>query len=117
MFKRNAMVKKTSEVTARNVTTTSSEASHIAGNTQIIFTMKSFLSLMGTMIGLFFGFYLLVVTPRIDKAEKHYEEMHKEQKELNQVFTKEINDIKLEIRGSSQVVSNQPQQTAPITKN
>lgn len=95
------MVKKTGEVVARNITTTSNEATHIAGNTQILFTVKSFFALVGTLLGLFFAFYLLVVTPRIDRTEKHYDEMYKEQKVLNEKFTKEIGDIKLNMKGMS----------------
>jgi len=93
------MVKKSSEVTARNVTATSSEATHIAGNTQILFTLKSFFALIGSMLALFFTFYMLVVTPRIDKTEKHYDDMYKEQKTLNESFTKEITEIKFNMKG------------------
>jgi len=73
----------------------------IDGNTHVIFTMKNFFALISTMLGLFFGFYLLVVQPRIEKTEEHYDLMYNEQKELNKVFTKEITDIKLKINLSS----------------
>lgn len=92
------MQKKSSPVVARNVTVTSKEASHIAGNTQIIFTIKSFFGLISTILGLFFSFYLLVVVPRIDKMEENYEKMYIEQKTLNENFIKEITDIKLELK-------------------
>jgi len=89
------MIKKTTPPKARNIT-----ASHIAGNTQIIFTIKSFFALIGSMLALFFAFYLLVVAPRIDKAEKHDDDMYKEQKTLNETFTKEITDIKLNMKAT-----------------
>jgi uncharacterized membrane protein YgaE (UPF0421/DUF939 family) len=90
------MVKATSTVTARNVTATS-----IGGNTQIIFTIKSFFALIGSMIGIFFGFYMLVIMPRMENMEKNYEKMYQEQKELNKTFTKEITELKINI-GSSE---------------
>ena len=82
------MTRKSSPVTARNVTVTSSEASHIAGNTQILFTMKSFSALIGSILGLFFGFYMLVVNPKLNDIQDKYD-----------TLTKEMNEIKLEIKG------------------
>jgi hypothetical protein len=73
----------------------------IDGNTHVIFTMKNFFALISTMLGLFFGFYLLVVQPRIERTETHYDMMYNEQKELNKVYTKEITDIKLRINMTS----------------
>jgi hypothetical protein len=92
------MAKKETQLRAKNVTTTSVENMHIDGDTHIIFTVKSFFTLIGTLLGLFFAFYLLVVTPRINKTEENYLEMYNEQKVLNQTFTKEITDIKLEMK-------------------
>jgi hypothetical protein len=79
----------------------------IDGNTHVIFTMKNFFALISTMLGLFFGFYLLVVQPRIEKTEEHYDLMYNEQKELNKIYTKEITDIKLKINlGSENLLLN-----------
>jgi len=88
------MNKKATQPKAKNITTTSIESPHIDADTQIIFTVKSFFTLIGTMLGLFFAFYLLVVAPRIDDSEKNYIEMYKEQKVFNQAIVKEIADIK-----------------------
>jgi len=79
----------------------------IDGNTHVIFTMKNFFALISTMLGLFLGFYLLVVQPRIEKTEEHYDLMYNEQKELNKIYTKEITDIKLKINlGSENLLLN-----------
>ena len=58
----------------------------IRANTQIVFTVGKFLTLIGTLLGLFFGFYMLVVVPRVDKMEKHYETIFTDQKAQNRVF-------------------------------
>jgi len=95
------MVKKETKLRAKNITTTSIESIYIDGSTPIIFTVKSFFTLISTLLGLFFAFYLLVVTPRINKTEENYLELYNEQKVLNQTFTKEITDIKLEMKSKN----------------
>jgi hypothetical protein len=94
----------------------SSMVKQIDGNTQVIFTMKNFFTLISAMLGLFFGFYLLVVQPRIEKTETHYDMMYNEQKELNKVYTKEITDIKLKINMTSDnlLLKNNGGSTNPI---
>lgn len=74
----------------------------IDGNTHVIFTMKNFFGLISTILCLFFGFYMLVVQPRIERTEKHYDTMYNEQKELNKVFTNEIVNIKLKTNITSE---------------
>jgi hypothetical protein len=80
---------------ARNVSVYSREVKRIDGNTPIIFNVKNFFALIGTILSLFFGFYLLVVNPRINRTEKNYEDMYKEQKLLNEAFRTEITNLKL----------------------
>lgn len=58
----------------------------ISGNTQVIFTVKSFVALIGTILTIFFGFYELVIVPKMDSAEA----MFKEQKEQNTLFYNEL---------------------------
>ena len=88
----------------------------IDGNTHVIFTMKNFFALISTMLGLFFGFYLLVVQPRIERTETHYDMMYNEQKELNKIYTKEITDIKLRMNMTSDnlLLKNNGGSTNPI---
>lgn len=42
----------------------------INGDTQIVFTIKSFITLLVTIISLFFGFYKLVIAPGIDEQKE-----------------------------------------------
>lgn len=65
----------------------------IDSNTQIIFTVKSFIALITTILGIFFGFYQLVITPKIETVEKHYIEVFNDQKEQNRLFYKELSEI------------------------
>ena len=77
----------------------------ISANTQIVFTMKSFLATIGTILGLFFGFYELVVVPKVDKTETHYETMFKDQKEQNRIFYEELGKINSSIGALGSSVS------------
>lgn len=69
------------------------KTNQISANTQIVFTVKSFFALIGTILGLFFGFYQFVVVPKVDKTEEHYNIMFQEQKEQNRIFYNELNKI------------------------
>lgn len=100
------MYKRTDIPNARNVSVYSREVKQIDGNTPIIFNMRNFFTLIGTMITLFFGFYLLVVNPRINKAEKNYENMYNEQKVLNENFRTEITNLRLDVKGNTDNIKN-----------
>jgi hypothetical protein len=65
----------------------------INGNTQINFTVKSFFALIFTILGLFYGFYQLVIVSKIEKTEEHYETIFKDQKEQNRIFYEELGKI------------------------
>jgi hypothetical protein len=62
----------------------------ISGSTQIVFTVKSFFALLFTLLGLFYGFYQLVVVPKVNATEKHYETMFQAQKEQNTATSQEL---------------------------
>jgi len=51
----------------------------IGANTQIVFTVKSFLATLGSILGLFLGFYFLVVVPRQTKTEEYQKELYEQQ--------------------------------------
>lgn len=65
----------------------------IGANTQIVFTVSKFLTLIGSILGIFFGFYMLVVVPRVDKMEEHYETIFNDQKEQNRIFYEKFDDV------------------------
>ena len=69
----------------------------ISGNTQIIFTVKTFAAFIGTILTLFFGFYQLVVVPKINATETHYKEMFDAQKEQNNNTSSELIKINTSI--------------------
>ena len=69
----------------------------ISGGTQIIFTVKSFFALIGTILGLFYGFYQLVVVPKVNLTEKNYEMMFTDQKAQNTIFYQELGKINTSI--------------------
>jgi hypothetical protein len=51
----------------------------LSPNTQIVFTLKGFISTILTILGLFFGFYKFAIQPAIVSSESHYKEMLVEQ--------------------------------------
>lgn len=63
----------------------------INANTPVVFTIKSFLATIGTILGLFIGFYTLVIVPNLKKSEDHQKEMYQEQKEF---IIGEFNELK-----------------------
>lgn len=65
----------------------------INANTQIVFTVKSFFATIATILGIFYGFYQLVVVPKIEKTEKNYETMFNDQKEQNRIFYDKLGNI------------------------
>jgi hypothetical protein len=69
----------------------------ISGSTQIVFTVKTFFAFIGAMIGLFFGFYELVVVPKVNTTETHYQEMFQAQKEQNTATSQELIKINTSI--------------------
>jgi|JFJP01.1.fsa_nt_gi hypothetical protein len=65
----------------------------INANTQIVFTVKSFLATIGTILGIFYGFYQIVVVPKVNLTEQNYSTMFNDQKEQNQIFYQELGKI------------------------
>ena len=65
----------------------------IDGNTIIIFTIRTFLATLGTILGIFFGFYQMVVIPKIDASEKHYQAMFDSEIAQNSQIFQKLNNI------------------------
>jgi hypothetical protein len=94
------MVKKIS------VKDTEEAVSKIGASTQIIFTMKSFFALIGTLLGLFYGFYQIVIVPKVNATEKHYETLFNDQKEQNRIFYEKLGNINTAIGTLNSSVEN-----------
>lgn len=69
----------------------------INANTVVVLKLKNLLtgilSLGGTLLGIFFGFYMLVVVPKIETTEKHYKEMFDAQATENKSIRVELNNL------------------------
>lgn len=73
----------------------------INSNTQIIFTIKGFIGLVTTLLGLFIGFYTLVIVPSLNKSEKYQEKLYEEQKEY---ITNEFNEVNDNIESNTKAI-------------
>lgn len=49
--------------------------STISQETQVVFTIKSFIATIGTILGLFIGFYTLVIQPKFTSHETRMEKI------------------------------------------
>lgn len=68
----------------------------INANTQIVFTFKGFISTILTILGIFFGFYKLVIQPDIEDVEIDVKEHFVEHKEyINARFNGLENGLKI----------------------
>ena len=73
----------------------------ISANTPIIFTVKSFFATVGTILGLFVGFYTLVIIPSMKKSEVHQKELYQQQ----QVYmTGQFNEMKGSINKNTNAI-------------
>lgn len=73
----------------------------ISANTPIIFTVKSFFATVGTVLGLFIGFYTLVIVPSMKKSEGHQKELYQQQ----QVYmTGQFNEMKGSINKNTNAI-------------
>lgn len=68
-------------------------ARSIGADTQIVFTLKSFLATIGTILTLFIGFYTLVIVPKFNDTTKNQKEMFDEQKAQNKIFYDKFDNI------------------------
>lgn len=90
----------------------------ISGSTQIVFTVKSFAALIGTILTIFFGFYQLVIVPKVNATETHYKEMFDTQKEQNAATASELIKINTSIgtlNGTLEVLTKERTNGQPVT--
>jgi hypothetical protein len=69
----------------------------INANTVVVLNLKNvlmgILTMGGTLLTIFFGFYMLVVVPKIESVEKHYEQMFEAQATENKSIRMELNNL------------------------
>lgn len=73
----------------------------INSDTQIVFTVKSFLTTIGSILGIFAAFYFVVFEPRIDESQAHQKEMYVSQ---NKFITEQFKDIKKAVDGNTSAI-------------
>ena len=74
----------------------------ITANTPIIFNVKSFFGLIGTLLGILFGFYTLVIVPNLKKSEQHQKDLYEQQKEF---IIDEFSHVKGEISKNTKAIN------------
>jgi hypothetical protein len=85
----------------------------ISGSTQVVFTVKTFVAFIVTLLGIFYGFYQLVVVPRMNTTDA----MIVEQKEQNKITASELIKINTSIgtlNGTLQVLVQEKTNGQPV---
>lgn len=73
----------------------------INSNTQIVFTIKSFFTTIGSILGIFAAFYFVVFEPRITESQVHQKDMYNEQSKF---ITEQFKDIKKSVDGNTAAI-------------
>lgn len=86
-------------------TTTTTGRLGISASTPIIFTVKSFFATLGSLLGLFLGFYFAIIVPSMNnttEAQKElYDKLYSEQKSF--IIT-QFNEMKGEISENTKAI-------------
>jgi peptidoglycan hydrolase CwlO-like protein len=78
----------------------------INATTQIIFSIKGFFGTIAAILGIFFAFYGLVIIPKVNSTEIHYQIMFKDQKEQNRIFYNEISKLNNSIGSLNETINS-----------
>lgn len=73
----------------------------INSNTQVVFTIKSFFSTIGAILGIFAAFYFVVFEPRITESQIHQKDLYLEQSKF---MTEQFKDIKKSVDGNTAAI-------------
>jgi cell division protein FtsL len=99
------MTKKNAPHIEKTEKTEDQEIKSISSDTQIIFTVKSFITTIGTILGLFIGFYTMVISPNQKRLETMITTQSTEQKVQNSIFYQELGKINVSIGALSSSVN------------
>lgn len=69
------------------------KTNNIGNDSQIVFTVKTFFALIASILAIFFAFYQLVIIPRVESINDHYEQMYRDQQQQNRIFYEEISKL------------------------
>lgn len=93
-------------MTAKKVSTPHPPLNEIDVNTHVSMSLKAFFALIGAIIGLFFGFYQLVVAPKLIKTDQSYEEVRTDVKKQNIFMYEQFNGINIHLTNLQNDVNN-----------
>jgi hypothetical protein len=74
---------------------------NLNANTPVVFTLKTFLGTIGSILSLFIGFYYLAINPRLTKSEEFQKTLYVEQKTY---ITSEFKNVNKTIEGNSKAI-------------
>lgn len=98
----NIKVKKNSKMPEENIEKVQpTKTTIINSNTVVQFTFKGFISTILTILGIFFGFYKLVIQPDIQQTAEHQKEIYVQQKEY---MDTEFEDVKNAIQINTRAI-------------
>lgn len=75
----------------------------IGANTQIVFTVKSFLATLSSILALFVSFYFLVFQPRAEKVEAYQKQLYDQQEVY---ITAEFGKVNEAIKANSNTITD-----------
>jgi len=74
---------------------------NLNANTPVVFTLKTFLGTIGSILSIFIGFYYLAINPRLNKSEEFQKTLYVEQKSY---IAGEFEDVNKAIDGNSKAI-------------
>ena len=77
----------------------------INSKTTISFSVWHLITIIFVVIGSFIGYYGMIVSPNVDRMEKHYKMLYDEQKEDIRTLNKKIDDLNNAINNLSNNVN------------
>lgn len=76
----------------------------ISANTNVVFTVKTFFGFIGILLGIFFGFYQLVIAPNQTDLKKNQSEIKKEVQDNNLFMVTEFGKMNNRIDDMNSVI-------------
>lgn len=75
-------------------------------NSRIIFSVKGFIAVVSFIFSVFFGFYILVITPKFQNQDNKIEKMIETQNTVNLQLSNSINNLNISIAVLNESLNN-----------
>ena len=75
-------------------------------NSRIIFSVKGFIAVITFIFSVFFGFYLLVVNPRMQETDRTIEKNATEQKQINKELSNSLTTLNITMAQLTEAIKN-----------